>query len=454
MINVIEKELDIFKSKLKEDSLDIRFNIVTGSTLDDRLNIKEYNFLLAQLFKLLQKFLNKCTIDTNSKLSINIYEGYSRCLARIYDQYSSKPDIHKRCRSKACPNYDLCNFHMTKEGNSTWCGRVTEYPDEEIIVKPYFKREYYKNNIIRQREFNNNISLQHSLLCKKRKIKTITSKELISYNKTNIYVKLFIHKNKNLKLKNNIMYNSKMFSESSAIESKNIIKKYKSRTIESENRSAESENIDEFYDNLELYGIKKKDYTDKVSEYVQTNYTSILTSQQDYSIKQFSKEILKQLDINMPTQQECFIVGTHIKSVFDKIKLEKQYEEYSEKKRLDFIKTVDIFSLDSIRFIDNNYSGYELYYYTINGKNILYNSNRKMIGYLRDWIDDEEEVPNEFKTIDNKVLHPLTKLPVLEVEITKKGSGFEPIEQGIYREFEYIDHLETLCNTNQIIRNQ
>ena len=77
-----------------------------------------------------------------------------------------------------------------------------------------------------------------------------------------------------------------------------------------------------------------------------------------------------------------------------------------------------------------------------------------MIGYIRDWIDDEDEVPNEFKTIDNKVLHPLTKLPVLEVEITQKGSGFEPIDKGIYREFEYIDHLETLCNTNQIIRNQ
>ena len=104
-------------------------------------------------------------------------------------------------------------------------------------------------------------------------------------------------------------------------------------------------------------------------------------------------------------------------------------------------------------FIDNNYLGYDLYYYNIDGKNIVYNSNKKILGYLRDWIDEDEEVPREYKTIDNKVLHPFTKLPIIEIEITKSGSGFEPIKEGLYRECEYNDQLETLTSTNQIIRN-
>jgi hypothetical protein len=427
-MDIITPGLSTFKTQLQEYDIDMRYDIITNKTTNELATNDDPIGLLYQFRAQLNQFLNELYDYTDQSITVHIYKGYYRCLARIYDQQSHKPDINKRCRSGSLKNYDLCNCHMTKEKVPAWCGRVTEYPNEYTIIRPYFKRGYYKNNIIKQREFNNNINLSHELLCKKSLLYSISTGTITN----NIVIHINIHKNKNLKLKTNIMYNSKMSLESGIIE---------------------LDNTNEFYDNLELYNISKEQYTDKIEQYVKSKYDLMSVFPTKLNTKQPAKEILQQLSICTPTQRECNIVEQDIIDTFQKTKVEKQYEQYCEKIRLDFIKTVDIYSFDSIRFIDNDYNGYELYYHSINGTNTLYNSNRKMIGYIRDWIDDEDEVPIEFKTIDNKVLHPLSKLPVLEVEITSKGSGFEPIDKGIYREFEYIDHLETLCNTNQIIRN-
>ena len=62
-------------------------------------------------------------------------------------------------------------------------------------------------------------------------------------------------------------------------------------------------------------------------------------------------------------------------------------------------------------------------------------------------------MPKEYKTAENVVLSPLNKLPVFEIEISIKGSGFEPIAPGIYREYEYNEDMEVFIPTNQIIRN-
>ena len=58
----------------------------------------------------------------------------------------------------------------------------------------------------------------------------------------------------------------------------------------------------------------------------------------------------------------------------------------------------------------------------------------------------------ENKTADNVVFNPVNNLPALEIEISVKGSGFEPIDPGIYREFEYIEDIEVF-RTGLIIRN-
>ena len=173
----------------------------------------------------------------------------------------------------------------------------------------------------------------------------------------------------------------------------------------------------------------------------------------ELEVKSFAKDFLKQIQIDSPTTRQCKIVANQILSSINKHKMETEYKHYIERTHLNFIKKVDIYSLDSIRFIDTNFNGYELYYHNVDGDTVLYNSNGKIIGKMFDWIDDHDEIPKEFKTIDNKVLNPVNKLPVLLIRITQTGSGFEPIEPGIYKEYEYNDSLETLCKTNHIIRN-
>ena len=72
-----------------------------------------------------------------------------------------------------------------------------------------------------------------------------------------------------------------------------------------------------------------------------------------------------------------------------------------------------------------------------------------MIGNLCDWVDEDDEVPDVFKK-NNIVLHPDTNIPIIEIEITKKGTAFENIKEGIYREYEYDEELETFRNTQSI----
>ena len=113
-----------------------------------------------------------------------------------------------------------------------------------------------------------------------------------------------------------------------------------------------------------------------------------------------------------------------------------------------------IYDLESIRLIDCNHNAYDLYYRILkDGYSNLYNQNSKKIGFIRNYVDDEGEIPSEFKTADNIVLDPLNKLPVLEVEISVKGSGFEAIKPGIYREFEYDEDIEVFRTTGTIIRS-
>ena len=125
-----------------------------------------------------------------------------------------------------------------------------------------------------------------------------------------------------------------------------------------------------------------------------------------------------------------------------------------EKKSKKSTAKVNIYDLESIRLIDCDHNAYDLYYRILkDGYSNLYNQNSKKIGFIRNYVDDEGEIPSEFKTADNIVLDPLNKLPVLEVEISVKGSGFEAIKPGIYREFEYDEDIEVFRTTGTIIRS-
>ena len=380
---------------------------------------------VVQLEDKLESFLADIGVSTNKVYNIGVYLGYRRCMARLWEKEDiCKPDINKRCFNKTLDDYDLCRLHSTKEGTIKWCGRVTEYPDNIKIIACYRKRLKKHNIIISDKEILNKITLNHQLSYNERKLFEVSNVSCINKHLLNL--------KKNLILKIKIVYNSKM------------------HTAVSDKLSSQND----FADTLNLYNITKDEYTDKLQQYI--NNLDYESTQNDLFDKSdttaLAKKFLNVVDITQPTRRECNFVAIEIATAIRQNKLAESLRKAATEFNQSIIKK-DIFSLDSIRFIDNNHSGYELYYNYYRGINTIYNSNSNEIGYLRNWIDEEGEVPNEYKTSDNTVLNPFNNLPVLELEISKKGSGFEPITPGIYREYEYLEDLESFRSTGQIIRN-
>jgi len=385
-------------------------------------------YIPANVYKLegkLNTFLSDISGISNKIYIINVNLGYNQCMARLWEKEDViKPDINKRCPNTALADYDLCSLHTTKEGGAKWCGRVTEYPDNIQIIACYKKRLAKHNIIISDKDMLDKIKLCHNLAVCGRNLFKVTGINII--NNSSLKLK------KNLILKIKIIYNSKMHN-----------------TV-SDKLSSEHD----FVETLDLYNISKDEYTAKFRQYINNlDYENIKSDLFDkgYTVS-LAKEFLNVVDIMQPTRRECNYVADEIKSAIHENRVFKclttpnsEYIEHVTKK--------NIYSLDSIRFIDNNHSGYELYYNYYRGVNTIYNSNANKIGYLRNWIDEEGDVPNEYKTSDNTVLNPCNNLPVLELEISKKGSGFEPISPGIYREYEYLEDLESFRSTGQIIRN-
>ena len=60
-------------------------------------------------------------------------------------------------------------------------------------------------------------------------------------------------------------------------------------------------------------------------------------------------------------------------------------------------------------------------------------------------IDDNDFVPEEYKTAENVVLHP-NKLPVFEIEISIKGSDLNLLRE-YNREYEYNEDMEVFIPT-------
>jgi hypothetical protein len=87
---------------------------------------------------------------------------------------------------------------------------------------------------------------------------------------------------------------------------------------------------------------------------------------------------------------------------------------------------------------------YHLYYKTKSGY--------MLVGYGRNWIDADDEVPREHKNYENIVLDEDTRVPILEIEITRDGSFITGIQEGIYREWEYDDEMEQFRKTMYIER--
>tara|TARA_B110000971_G_scaffold221637_1_gene269627 strand:+ start:3407 stop:4570 length:1164 start_codon:yes stop_codon:yes gene_type:complete len=385
-------------------------------------------YILPDVVKLedkLESFLADISILTEKVYNISIYLGYKRCMARLWEKEDiCKPDINKRCLNKTLVDYDLCRLHTAKEGSVKWCGRVTEYPDNIKIIACYRKRLKKHNIMISDKEILNKITLNHQLDYNERKLCVVSNADCIN--------KPLLNLKKDIILKIKIVYNSRM------------------HTTVSDKLSYQND----FADTLHLYNITKDEYNDKLRQYINNlDYDSIQNDLFDKSgSTSLAKKFLNVVDIMQPTRRECNYVAIEIAAAIRQNKLTESLRKTTSELNQSIIKK-DIYSLDSIRFIDNNHNGYELYYNYDRGINTIYNSNSNEIGYLRNWIDEDGEVPSEYKTSDNTVLNPFNNLPVLELEISKKGSGFEPISPGIYREYEYLEDMESFRSTGQIIRN-
>lgn len=119
-----------------------------------------------------------------------------------------------------------------------------------------------------------------------------------------------------------------------------------------------------------------------------------------------------------------------------------------------YLREINIQYLNSIKIIDENFNDCVLYEVIFKNETILINNKKRLIGKFNNWIDDEDEIPAEYKTADNKVLHPNTCLPILEIIISKIESIYCDILPGTYREFVFDEELESFKKTNSIVRSE
>ena len=389
--------------------------------------------------KIIKKELNKFLKEINSYTSmtfiINIYESERRCMARVWEPEDNKnPDINRRCPFGCSNDSDLCKKHYKMESKKRdkrlqWCGRIDEYPPPGLL-KNYTKRNNKIEELYSERLIINNLQLiGHSKFKDKKKL--VLSRDTLSEKSLNLKITISIYKNKN-----KYQYNSNM-------ESKEIL-----------NLNESSDFLDDYP--LALDGVGPSNFQQALDNAVKRIDSNLGTNIVDLvndklKLEKMALNCLAEVDVENPAVfQKKFAYNELVKTI--ELNNTKKKEDNNNQYNIVILKK-DIINLDSLRFIDNNNNPYDLYYTLVNNKTILINQNSKQVGILRDWIDDNDFVPKEYKTAENVVLSPLNKLPVFEIEISIKGSGFEPIAPGIYREYEYNEDMEVFIPTNQIIRN-
>ena len=387
---------------------------------------------------------SKCIEDKNIILTRDIvidisinFQGERRCMARIWETEDIKnPDINHRCSKPCCgEDTDLCWQHIKKLNY----GSVEERPDPTLITK-------YAKRLFRMRKDKNlDISVFEKRISDALKLDGHSEFKI----KKHMLAPFRIEKSekpKTFKVKRKIKKNNVELKDKK-------LNMYKSNNMELEqdNKIANNSKYESFKEECETsYDIN---YSNVIVEF---NKLAIETS-----VEQSNRDIYNKIKTALKEQGGCGFTDKFLRnaeSVFNDICSNNNYSVVSDSKQI-IEKSIeqsniDIYDMESVRLIDDYHNAYDLYYSnTDSGTSNIYNQNSKSIGNIRKWIDDEGEVPEDFKTADNIVLDPLNKLPVFEVEISVKGSGFESIKPGIYREFEYDEDSEVFRTTGAIIRS-
>ena len=175
----------------------------------------------------------------------------------------------------------------------------------------------------------------------------------------------------------------------------------------------------------------------------------------------------KSIEDIITQNKECTIDKLY-ENVISKNNIDRKYLTINEKNKIlddiqfyksknnnmklsEYIKNVDITRLNSVKIRDRSMNCVQLFKLNFNNTYHLINSNKKFLGTLNKWVDEDDVVPKEYKTSDNIVLHPLTNLPITEVELNFASEIYSGVCPGIYREFDYNDEIEAFMSTNNII---
>lgn len=90
-------------------------------------------------------------------------------------------------------------------------------------------------------------------------------------------------------------------------------------------------------------------------------------------------------------------------------------------------------------------------FYTTDGIRYMYNRNLNLIGEVREWLDVDDEVSDDYKSHEGVVLHPETVLPILQYEVYECSKVYHDIECKVYCDYKYDKESETLQKTYEII---
>ena len=340
-------------------------------------------------------FNNKLKNITGNSYSINVGLGYSRCLARVWDiNNPNGPDINKRCRHVALDGLCVCKTHLRHNKH----GMVNEYPPEHV-VRVYSNRT---KNIVDKINTNHTLNIIENII--------------------------------NKHLKKNITYKSKKMS----LEQFNYIDEIKEYTaIHNElNEVAVYEQI------LKKLGIahasiaEKKSIECKIIEYSKT--LGIEPSKKNEKPKKIIKK---------KKGRKLIIKKKSVEKI-----VESSTEDSGQKNIQDSsnVKNFNLEECECIKIIDSFQIAADVYVNVNDSK--IYNDKKHIIGSIFKWIDEEDEIPESFKNADNLVLHPKTRLPLLEYVLNPGASIFCSVEHGTYREYGYDEDFESFQLTNQVLR--
>jgi len=168
----------------------------------------------------------------------------------------------------------------------------------------------------------------------------------------------------------------------------------------------------------------------------------IVISNSHSSLENLYNKVIKKKNIN-----NKFVTIREKKQIIEDIKLYKTREIGI----IDYIPTINITTLSSISIRDNHLNSCIIYKVDFKQNCYLITNLKKIIGKLYYWIDEEGIIPKEYKTNDNRVLHPETNLPITEVSLNRASDFYCGLIPGIYREYNYNQDIEAFMFSNNIL---